>query len=485
MRILSIRLKNINSLRGEHELFFDRSPLKESGLFGIVGATGSGKSTLLDCITLALYGKVPRIGLISKAVLDKGGVILTKHEKECYAEVRYACKKGIFTSYWSAGKTRNNTFRAVEMKVFSEAGELLSENLSTAADVNTTNIGLDYDQFVKSILLCQGEFAKFLQSDKNKRAELLEKITGTKAFRKIGKKAFGAYSKRKSDLEVLTEAINMNRGNVLEDDERNSLEEALELGEKRSTGMQQQLELEKAKLNLKRKLKQLQDELELKKKNLDHAVKELVQFNGQHEQKLKHYDQLFPFKEDLAEHQRLTRRTEELGKKIRSCEQDIVAHHKAVEGLVAELRVLVNEEVSQADYFDHLDALRDKVMEMVTRKGEQQKTLRAAYERLQAMLQQPLFLAERDIFRPKGNNEHLMMKLRSRAGELHLQYESALKQYQLDPDHLAPIRTQLLQTISDFSILLADVRSYTEANQNVKTGKERISRIMNAIKSQE
>ena len=485
MRILSIRLKNINSLRGEHQLFFDRSPLKESGLFGIVGATGSGKSTLLDCITLALYGRVPRIGLISKTVLDKGGVILTKHEKECYAEIKYSCKQGVFVSHWSAGKTRNNTFRAVEMKVFNDAGEMLSENLSTAADVNTTNIGLDYDQFVKSILLCQGDFAKFLQSDRNKRAELLEKITGTKEFRKIGQKAYRAYSRRNRELEVLTEAIGMNKENVLAAEERSALEISLQQGETHAVELQQQLELAKAKLELKRRLKQLRDDIEQKKKSKEQANEALRLFNEQHEQKLKHYDQLFPFKEDLLEHQRLTKRVDELRKKISDLEKEIVAHNRSVNELVAELKLLVNEEVSEADYFDHLEALRDKVMDLLTRKGEQQKTLRAAYDRLQAMLQQPLFQTERGIFRPKGNNEQLLMKLRARTGDLVHQYESTLVQYGFNAHQLAAGRIELVQNISDFSFLVADVRSYADASQKVKTGNDRITNINNDISKQQ
>jgi exonuclease SbcC len=485
MRILSIRLKNINSLRGEHELFFDRSPLKESGLFGIVGATGSGKSTLLDCITLALYGRVPRIGLISKTVLDKGGVILTKHEKECYAEIKYSCKQGVFVSHWSAGKTRNNTFRAVEMKVFNEAGEMLSENLSTAADVNTTNIGLDYDQFVKSILLCQGDFAKFLQSDRNKRAELLEKITGTKEFRKIGQKAFRAYSRRNRELEVLTEAIGMNKENVLAAEERSALEISLQQGEQHAVELQQQLEQAKAKLDLKRRLKQLRDDIEQKKKNKEQADEALRLFNEQHEQKLKHYDLLFPFKEGLLEHQRLTKRVDELEKKISDSEKEIAAHNRSVNELVAELKLLVNEEVSEADYFDHLEALRDKVMDLLTRKGEQQKRLRAAYDRLQSMLQQPLFQTERGIFRPKGNNEQLLMKIRARTGDLKHQYESTLEQYGFNAHQLAAERIELVQTISDFSFLVADVRSYADASQKVKAGNERITHINSDISKQQ
>ena len=63
MRIDKIKFQNINSLKGEHEVSFGENPLKDSGIFAIIGPTGSGKSTLLDVITLALYNRVPRIAL--------------------------------------------------------------------------------------------------------------------------------------------------------------------------------------------------------------------------------------------------------------------------------------------------------------------------------------------------------------------------------------------------------------------------------------
>ena len=45
---------------------------------------------------------------------------------------------------------------------------------------------LTYDQFVRSVLLAQGQFADFLlRTDKNERAELLEQITGNTDYKRI------------------------------------------------------------------------------------------------------------------------------------------------------------------------------------------------------------------------------------------------------------------------------------------------------------
>ena len=54
MKILSIRLKNINALKGEWKIDFTQEPFNGSSLFAITGPTGAGKTTLLDAICLAL-----------------------------------------------------------------------------------------------------------------------------------------------------------------------------------------------------------------------------------------------------------------------------------------------------------------------------------------------------------------------------------------------------------------------------------------------
>ncbi|MCA1963069.1 MAG: AAA family ATPase [Prosthecobacter sp.] len=46
MRLLAVRLLNLNSLSGPHEVRFDEAALSAAGVFLITGPTGAGKSTL-------------------------------------------------------------------------------------------------------------------------------------------------------------------------------------------------------------------------------------------------------------------------------------------------------------------------------------------------------------------------------------------------------------------------------------------------------
>ena len=61
MKLCKLKLKNLNSFRGEFELDFESPPLDEASLVAITGPTGAGKTTLLDAICVALYGKTPRL----------------------------------------------------------------------------------------------------------------------------------------------------------------------------------------------------------------------------------------------------------------------------------------------------------------------------------------------------------------------------------------------------------------------------------------
>ena len=57
MKILSLRLKNLNSLKGEWKIDFTQAPFANNSLFAITGPTGAGKSTPAGC---HLPGAVPR-----------------------------------------------------------------------------------------------------------------------------------------------------------------------------------------------------------------------------------------------------------------------------------------------------------------------------------------------------------------------------------------------------------------------------------------
>jgi exonuclease SbcC len=198
MRILKIRFENINSLRGTHEIDFGTHPaFRNSSLFAIVGPTGAGKTTLLDVITLTLYNRVPRLGKLSTDFIETTGALLTRDAAHACSEVTFRCMAGTFRAKWELTKVpvrrgeRKGTFDLKESLELAQLdGTILTSKKTEVLEEIKKRIGLDYEQFVKAILLSQGDFAAFLRATARERGDLLERITGTEIYRTIGKRAF-------------------------------------------------------------------------------------------------------------------------------------------------------------------------------------------------------------------------------------------------------------------------------------------------------
>ena len=218
MKILRIRFENINSLKGLHEIDFSKKPLDSSGLFAITGPTGSGKSTILDVITLALFNRIPRISeKISKSVIDKTGLLLTRNMKDCFAEVTYESNAGIYTSKWSIEKARTGNLKDYEMSLADKDNNLLPLRKGDVPEKNEELIGLNFDQFIKAIVLAQGDFASFLKAKGGEREKLLEQVTGSWIYRDLGKAAYNKNKQFGQELERLTVEEQQYRSRMLDD----------------------------------------------------------------------------------------------------------------------------------------------------------------------------------------------------------------------------------------------------------------------------
>lgn len=208
MKILKIRLKNLNSLKGEFEVSLEEDPIASSGLFAITGPTGAGKSTLLDAISLALYGTTPRLGNISANTLQDQGGILTRECKDAYAEVKFEVKGKKYLSSWRCKLTRTGNAVQPEMSIADlDEGKSLSEKKSETLKLVKEIVGLDENQFAQSILLSQGKFKEFLEAKADERTVLLENMTGAWIYRKIGKLVHEKHKAIKEEMESLKREI--------------------------------------------------------------------------------------------------------------------------------------------------------------------------------------------------------------------------------------------------------------------------------------
>ncbi len=230
MKILGIKIKNLASLEGENEIDFTTEPLKSAGIFAITGPMGAGKSTLLDALCIALFAKTPRhvnaretgIELVDVGdnTISQGDIrsILSKGCTNGYAEVKFAGTDGNdHQAKWSVRRAHNT----IEGGLQTDTIELTNITTNTVyPDRRKTEVlkeierlvGLNFEQFTRSVLLAQGEFTAFLKANKDQKSSLLEKLTGTDIYSAISIEIFAKYREAEQiyrDLKIKMEGIEL------------------------------------------------------------------------------------------------------------------------------------------------------------------------------------------------------------------------------------------------------------------------------------
>jgi DNA repair protein SbcC/Rad50 len=204
LKILAIRGANLASLAREFEVDLVHGALGGSGLFAIVGNTGAGKSTLLDALCVALFDRTPRIGERTRnaVLIGRGADEATKvsaHDVRAllrrgtgrgFAEVDFQGDDGRrYRARWEVHRARDRAEGALqsqEMSLISldDSAQLGGTKTETLAAIEE-RLGLSFDQFRRSALLAQGDFAAFLRADGKDRSELLERMTGTEIYSQL------------------------------------------------------------------------------------------------------------------------------------------------------------------------------------------------------------------------------------------------------------------------------------------------------------
>ncbi len=300
MKILQIKFKNINSLKGEHLIDFESEPLKSNALFAITGPTGSGKSTLLDVICLALFNRVPRMGKLSKGEIARSGSVLTRHQKQAFAQVTYQCKSGKFISHWDIQYNRNNNLNDYEMQLKNlMTNEEMDLKKSEVPPKNEELIGLTYEQFIKSILLAQGEFSKFLKASDNDRKQILEQITGTEIYRKIGMLAYEKAKLVNSKIDLDLQRISDLQEKLKQEDEVSELKFQLSEANARKKEKSDVLAQLKSQIDFEEKRKKLVSKIESHQKEKSKLFQLQTDFKEKHSTKLEKHQKTQAFAEDL------------------------------------------------------------------------------------------------------------------------------------------------------------------------------------------
>ena len=255
MKILAIRGENLASLEGRFDIQLDCPQLGSgSGLFAITGPTGAGKSTLLDAACLALFNHTPRLGGGGTTPVDVDGTgadllktedvrsILRRGAGSARAEVEFRGQDGeTYTAAWAVRRANGKAhgrLQKVEMslKVTATGRTLAGGNLGETQKAIEGVLGLTYDQFTRSALLAQGDFARFLRAKEGERAELLERMTGAEIYGHISIAAFNR--EKKAHLALAAREDLLGQLTLLQDQELEALvDRKTQLGGQEATAL--------------------------------------------------------------------------------------------------------------------------------------------------------------------------------------------------------------------------------------------------------
>ena len=415
MKFLQLEILNLASLdkQGGEVINFEEGALGESTIFSIVGPTGSGKSTLLDAICLALYNRAPRyprkkgdknqnIEIFGAADASESNRlaptdsrnILTRGKKEGYSKLTFLANNGsIYRAEWHVRfqRVRYENAKTALYKITRKGEEITEET----ADWNELPniIGLDYDQFLRTVLIAQGSFANFLTAKENERYELLEKLIGCEEtytniateIKKAKDQATDAYNQMAASVEAVKQ-------NLLNDEELVQLKEEID-------------RLEKAEKELDSQLQAISKDLQWFEEN-DKQIKQITICQTDMEQaadaikamqtqilRLQLHDEVQPAVNQLQEVERQTQSIHEQEENILKAEGNIKSQESAIsesEKTLASLKEAVSKAQEQLEkalpVIAEARALKTKMEAVMPNLKEKKEALELAQKENQTAL---------------------------------------------------------------------------------------------------
>ncbi len=374
MKILKVELQNINSLKSDKPIVvdFEGDHFQDVGLYAITGPTGAGKTTLLDAITIALYNTVPRFnGTALKTDLKN---VVSYGADDAFSRVVFENGGCRYEAQWNirltskTGKKLTNPDEGVRLKDLSE-GKILAEKKREFATAIEEVCQLNYDQFLRSVMLAQGEFAAFLSAKGPEKGKLLEQITGEEIYKKIGETVVLRFSQERKKLEEIKARIN--NEDVLSDEKREELK-------KEKDSLVVELHDFQKKLDVYVKiLEWFKEEKKLLQNKENIRIEEVSLAQEKEKQKLvlfslAEHEKAEPFKELIQEINRISKSIAEGAENLIMLKQSLSqiedAHKRLQDKLIVDQRIYKEKEQDYNEWMPKLEEVSK--LDISIKKGE-------------------------------------------------------------------------------------------------------------------
>ena len=360
MKILDVRFRNLNSLRGEWHIDLTDKVYASNGIFAITGPTGAGKTTIFDAVCLALYGRTSRLTRVNKSTNE----ILSIGEDECFAQVTFETEQGKFTSKWGQSR-KNGELQPPDHHLSDENTHIpiTTQTQKTQQEIIRLT-GMDFMRFTRAMMLEQGNFDKFLKADKNERAEILELITGTKIYSEISRRVFQRSKSETASLRDINLRLSENEA-LISSDSEDEINARLEAERSEIQTLDLQHSTTKSQRDILKEIRKLeeeqrtrQDEIIIQQRRLDEFEHDRVILEtGERAETLKlDYSKLVSLRQSREQSQaKCSRMTQE------------IAAHRGLLAKIEEYLPQAQEEFARlrGDITDSADAVREKIKSLV------------------------------------------------------------------------------------------------------------------------
>ena len=258
MKLKQLSIKNITSIE-DAVINFDASPLSNAPIFLITGPTGAGKTSILDAICLALYGTTPRLlgkneGVYNSAEsnnnagtnrVDNPAHMLRRGAGLAEVKLEFIGNDDCpYLATWSVNRAHNKINGNLQTPKRFLQNVKLGISYDKVRDIDSKILeitGFEIDQFCRTTMLAQGEFNKFLTAEVKDRCNILEKLTGTEVYSKIGITIHNSYIQSKRAYEELSNKIQLLQGQQLSEEDYKTLSLKIESLQTEITSLNNQL----------------------------------------------------------------------------------------------------------------------------------------------------------------------------------------------------------------------------------------------------
>jgi DNA repair protein SbcC/Rad50 len=178
---ISLTIQGLYSYRRKQTINFAK--LTQAGLFGIFGSVGCGKSTILEAISFALFGETERLN--SRENRSYNMMNLKSNE----LLIDFEFKAGTEQRYRFIVKGKRNSKRFEDVKTFDRSAYKFENGDWQPIEISLVEsiIGLNYNNFHRTIIIPQGQFQEFLQLSAKDRTVMLRELFNLDRFELFGR----------------------------------------------------------------------------------------------------------------------------------------------------------------------------------------------------------------------------------------------------------------------------------------------------------